>query len=105
MIKKVASEIKEVFGEYGKCFRIGGDEFEIIILNENESFINLLIDRFKSNIDNMTLSSGSKVYVSIGATFDDGMLSKHKSIANLINITDRLMYENKHINKMNNHLE
>ena len=105
MIKKVASEIKEVFGEYGKCFRIGGDEFEIIILNENKSFINLLIDRFKSNIDNMTLSSGSKVYVSIGATFDDGMLSKHKSIANLINITDRLMYENKHINKMNNHLE
>ena len=105
MIKKFASEIKEVFGEYGKCFRIGGDEFEIIILNENKSFINLLIDRFKSNIDNMTLSSGSKVYVSIGATFDDGMLSKHKSIANLINITDRLMYENKHINKMNNHLE
>lgn len=105
MIKKVASEIKEVFGEYGKCFRIGGDEFEIIILNENKSFINLLIDRFKSNIDNMTLSSGSNVYVSIGATFDDGMLSKHKSIANLINITDRLMYENKHINKMNNHLE
>lgn len=105
MIKKVASEIKEVFGEYGKCFRIGGDEFEIIILNENKSFINLLIDRFKSNIDNMTLSSGSKVYVSIGATFDDGMLSKHKSIANLINVTDRLMYENKHINKMNNHLE
>ena len=97
--------IKEVFGEYGKCFRIGGDEFEIIILNENKSFINLLIDRFKSNIDNMTLSSGSKVYVSIGATFDDGMLSKHKSIANLINITDRLMYENKHINKMSNHLE
>lgn len=105
MIKKVASEIKEVFGEYGKCFRIGGDEFEIIILNENKSFINLLIDRFKSNIDNMTLSSGSKIYVSIGATFDDGMLSKYKSIANLINITDRLMYENKHINKMNNHLE
>ena len=27
------------------------------------------------------------------------------AIANLINITDRLMYENKHINKMNNHLE
>lgn len=105
MIKKVASEIKEVFGEYGKCFRIGGDEFEIIILNENKSFINLLIDRFKSNIDNMTLSSGSKIYVSIGATFDDGMLSKYKSIANLINVTDRLMYENKHINKMNNHLE
>jgi hypothetical protein len=30
---------------------------------------------------------------------------KYKSIANLINITDRLMYENKHINKMNNNLE
>ena len=105
MIKNVASEIKEVFGDYGRCFRIGGDEFEIIILNENQTFINILIERFKTNINNMTLSSGSKVYVSIGATFDDGMLSKYKSIANLINITDRLMYENKHINKMNNNLE
>ena len=105
MIKNVASEIQEVFGDYGRCFRIGGDEFEIIILNENQTFINILIERFKTNINNMTLSSGSKVYVSIGATFDDGMLSKYKSIANLINITDRLMYENKHINKMNNNLE
>lgn len=105
MIKKVALEIKEIFGDYSKCFRIGGDEFEIIIVNENESFINLLIERFKTNIDNMILSCGSKVYVSIGVTFDDGTLSKYGTIANLINATDHLMYENKHINKMNNVLE
>ncbi len=102
LIKEVASSIKEIFGKYSKCYRIGGDEFIVITLNENSTFIQTLIDKFKEEISNKILSSGSKINVSIGSAFDDGILSKYTNLTNLINVTDRLMYENKNINKMNN---
>lgn len=105
LIIEVSSIIKEVFDDFGECFRIGGDEFEIILLNKDKEFVLGLIDSFKKLIDERKLSNGRSIYVSIGFTFDDGQLSTYDSITNIINVTDRLMYENKHLNKMNNNYE
>ena len=105
LIKEVSSIIKEVFGDFGECFRIGGDEFEIILLNKDKQFVLGLIDSFNELIAVRKLSNNRSIHVSIGYTFDDGQLTTYDSITNIINVTDRLMYENKHLNKMNNNYE
>ena len=43
--------MKNSFNEYGKVYRIGGDEFVVIITEDINEFENM-IHRFKSNITN-----------------------------------------------------
>lgn len=50
-IKTVAQCIKDVFYSYGKAYRIGGDEFCVIIFNDDEKIINELVSDLNKKIE------------------------------------------------------
>ena len=72
IIQKVAEKLSEVFNETKYIFRIGGDEFAIIIPNvtsNDKAYISKKLDKLKQKL----LSNDDalpKVFISIGITFN-----------------------------------
>lgn len=46
-IKGAASLIKDTFAEYGKVYRMGGDEFCVILKNKEEDLVKELVDKLR----------------------------------------------------------
>ena len=87
VIRYAAECISEVFGQYGKCFRIGGDEF-IAILNvdkEKIAGIDSDLDKAEKSKRGLSLSYGYAI-----AEEHPGL-----SIEELVNIADKMMYADK----------
>lgn len=91
LIIATANCISKVFDAYGKCFRIGGDEF-VVVMEDNAKDINKLMKQFdettaqwKGNYsDTLSVSYG----IAQGKTEGDG-------ISELIKTADANMYEAK----------
>lgn len=91
LIIATANCISKVFDAYGKCFRIGGDEF-VVVMDDNAEDINKLMKQFdettaqwKGNYsDTLSVSYG----IAQGKTEGDG-------ISELIKTADANMYEAK----------
>ncbi len=64
LLINVAGCIKKVFSEYGKCYRISGDEFVVIL--ENEIDETALLDKFNEECTKVSNHLGSKISVSCG---------------------------------------
>ena len=97
-ILNAANIIQEVFSPYGSCYRIGGDEFCVVIKNASQCPISQLIALLeekeqKFNTDNPSIH----MHISYGyAIYDhtmDSDLEKTRDRA------DALMYENKRKSK------
>lgn len=64
----VSQVIKSIFRYYGQCYRIGGDEFAIIIRRNNNlenlisNFEKVLADKFKNSPHQLTVSLGYSKY-------------------------------------------
>ncbi|PXV95446.1 diguanylate cyclase (GGDEF)-like protein [Lachnotalea glycerini] len=91
--------IKKAFEKVGKCYRIGGDEFAVII--NDRSFDDYL--RAMKELNNMVVKENetSKLEYSIAygyAVFEAG---KYQSLKDLIDKADKNMYKNKSIYKEN----
>lgn len=89
-----ADLIKKIFGDYGKVYRIGGDEFCTIMVNSSENKIRTLIEKLmaetaaynkQSKTVHMQIASGYALY----DAGQDADLDHTRSRA------DVLMYENK----------
>ena len=85
-LRIVSQVIKSVFESYGHCYRIGGDEFAII-LNRHKN-MEELIERFESNMAAKFKGEPCKVSVSIGYS----KYEKNDSIDEVIERADRNMY-------------
>lgn len=87
LIQNAAECILEVFGRYGKCFRIGGDEFVAILNIEKRKIPEIVksLDIAEKRKDGLSLASGYAV------------AEEHPelSIEELINIADKMMYADK----------
>lgn len=82
--------IDSVFGEYGSCYRIGGDEFACIavdldddVYEERKAKFESSFDAYKKSPYPVRMSIGSKVY------------ENHLSLDAFIKQADQSMYENK----------
>ncbi|MGN1094021.1 MAG: diguanylate cyclase domain-containing protein [Candidatus Neoclostridium sp.] len=87
LILDAAECISETFGQYGKCFRIGGDEF-IAIVNAEKSKTSELrrtLCEAAEKRDGLSLSSGYAAAVEYPGY----------SIEELINVADKMMYADK----------
>jgi len=104
-LKTACSTICEVF-KHCPVFRIGGDEFAVIIQNADYSNMESLMERFDEAADSINESSveqWKKVWVSKGfAVFRP---SKDSTAISVMQRADKLMYENKKDRKEHGKIE
>lgn len=97
LIINCATIIKNTFGDLGFCYRIGGDEFIVLLCNLSHSEIQNLINKFYCMIDQHNNNSGIKISLAIG--YDAFDINQDTTISSLISRSDKLMYKNKNKNK------
>lgn len=93
-IKVFATLLKDVFGQNIKTIRLGGDEFIILIKDDNEFFIKKFIKDLVNKLEEYNENSGKeyKIKFSYGiATYNPN----RENIEDLLNRSDEAMYRNK----------
>ena len=90
-LELVARQIYKVYGKYGAGYRIGGDEFCVIML-KNLDKIKILNCRFQEAMDNMNQNNIKLSGVSLGYAYYD---EKKMNIKDVIAQADEMMYKNK----------
>ena len=90
----VAQKIYAVYGKYGSCYRIGGDEFCVIMYRQLNR-IDELNNKFKHALEQLRKGVGSFFGVSVGYAYYD---EKKADIQAVIEEADEMMYQNKHEN-------
>lgn len=94
-IKKAAHTISEVY-KHSPVFRVGGDEFSVILKNEaykEMDSLRELLDKTMDEINAVAQEPWEKVYISKGFSVYDP--SADSSVTEVIQRADKLMYENK----------
>ena len=94
-LKAVARSLRKAYGKYGLCYRIGGDEFCVILDRRINSAQELNLD-FENAMAKKRLKESRLPNVSIGfSVFEPGKMTFQEAIAN----ADAQMYEAKKQNK------
>lgn len=94
-LKTIGQVIKEVYGEKGSCYRIGGDEF-CVILKKKLDQVDLINTEFMTALAWKRKEDIRLPFVSVGyAKFDH----KKTDIESCIKKADIMMYERKYKNK------
>ena len=92
MIITVASAMKFVFDKFGKCYRLGGDEF-IAFVEVEEKKLEELVDSFRKVLAQNDGEFVKSITVSIGCS--NATISKSNKITDIISEADKKMYEDK----------
>jgi len=92
LIKSAAAIISSCFGEYGDCFRIGGDEFAVIMHSPEKS-----PKEFKEEFDAKVKAFKGRAVSHISIAYGLVEASEHPemSIDNLVVLADKEMYLDK----------
>lgn len=91
IIKIAADSVKSVEDEHIYGFRYGGDEFLVIVKNENEEYLDDIVNRIRENINNQNITSQYHCSIAIGKAYSDRTID----VEELISIADSLMYREK----------
>ncbi len=95
-LQVIGSIIWETYGRYGKCYRIGGDEF-CVILNSADGPIDRLNENFSAALDKYRRSDKRFPYISFGYARWD---AAGETVENALETADSIMYHNKDRNKI-----
>lgn len=90
-LKEISQIIREVYDKYGCCYRIGGDEFSVILSNYNGD-IKILNDMFIQKLNEKCDKDSRIPDVSIGWSYYNENFSY---MPDVIKEADFMMYENK----------
>lgn len=90
-LREVAKRLQSVYGRYGFCYRIGGDEF-CVILNKNLDNLQNLNRQFKDSVEYMCSNDKKMSDVALGYAYYD---AEKNSIQKVIQEADDMMYKNK----------
>ena len=103
-IKEAAKIIMDCFGERGRCYRLGGDEFGAILMDETETGCTRRIRRMNERVNRFNFASGDiKMGIACGyAIFDP---EEDVDIHATIRRADKMMYEEKFQMKQRQALE
>lgn len=89
IISSAAGIIKDSFSPIGKCYRIGGDEFAVICVNQDEEAVKSAIDKFERSIREHNRNKKYKLSIAYGYEFRD---SEQLSAERLLQKADKAMY-------------
>lgn len=98
-IKKAYEIMTEVFKDYGECYRIGGDEFACLYLNNDEVLYNQKIKTLESLTKEINEKSPYRFGVSLGSAVIDKEQMNHLE---LYEKADKMMYEYRKLKKLDN---
>lgn len=88
----VAGCMKQSFEDYGKVYRIGGDEFVTILFTDEEQF-GIIKQNFDLFVDNWSGDTVPHMSVSCGAVWSDER--QWESVREIAKLADQRMYEKK----------
>ena len=98
-LKNASRLICRVF-QHSPVFRIGGDEFSVILQNEDFRNRDALVRQFEKGMDEINASTETQwehVHVAMGiAVYDQG---NDKYVIDVVRRADKVMYENKRVRK------
>ena len=94
VLEKIGNMLMTVYSKSGKCYRIGGDEFTVI-LTKNTDFFKSMVQRFDDMVEKERKADPRFPTISLGYAIQDGSGSIEKIFDN----ADEKMYENKNIRK------
>jgi diguanylate cyclase (GGDEF)-like protein len=86
VLKAVSSSLSSSLGENGTVFRYGGEEFLIFLQDSNSNFISQVLEKTRSNIENLTVPYRDQVInitISIGVATTQSI--KQNSISSINN--------------------
>lgn len=83
--------IKEIYSKYGLCYRVGGDEFCVILQKRLEG-IKELNDRFIKELQSKNMADSQPLSVSLGYSSFNPQKDK---IEDVVHLADRNMYRTK----------
>lgn len=89
LITSVAGGIKSAAGNFGKVFRVGGDEFVVILKSTDESFIETIAQKATENFKAKSEKTGIKVSASYGIAIREA----DEDIKDALKRADEKMYE------------
>ena len=99
---KLARLVRKTF-KFSHIYRVGGDEFTVIILKSDVINVETLVEEFKEEIDKLAHDESVPVYERISAAIGYSMFNKRtdECVDDVFKRADTLMYENKREMKMN----
>ena len=102
-LKTASRAICSVF-QHSPVFRIGGDEFSVILQNEDYQNRKMLIQQFEKatvRINSATENRWEQVQIAMGVAEYDPR--NDHAVNDVVRNADKIMYENKRLRKMSNH--
>lgn len=96
----VANNIHNCFATVGYCHRIGGDEFAVISLSNDEEAVKQAIQQLISQLKSSRKTDPTIPYISYGYCMYD---KEQMDLQDAIQIADDNLYEFKRANKQHNH--
>ncbi len=92
LIQKAAESLHALTDKGVSAFRVGGDEFAVIITGRDESFLNEILEKWRGKLAELNSSEdGIHCSVAVGAAFSSG----EYRISDLLELADRRMYADK----------
>jgi len=95
LINGVAQCIKETFINYDRCYRIGGDEFAVLVNEDKQEVINSLLKTFNNCVKQYNHSHEHIFSVSWGYAVAAKSNPQFDNVYDLFNSADMNMYSNK----------
>jgi diguanylate cyclase (GGDEF)-like protein len=92
-IKIVYNTMNESFSSFGVCYRMGGDEFAILMEDTNEEFFEMLSKEFKKELQQVAAKLPYPLDVAVGT--DIYSVKKWENYTLFYHQVDQKMYENK----------
>ncbi|MCH5345276.1 MAG: GGDEF domain-containing protein [Acetatifactor sp.] len=100
-IKESAHIIQNIFGEAGECYRMGGDEFCVLIKNGSLAKCKQMVDKLKAQVDRFNQSS-KDVFMQIACGYELYDKRIDYDIGDTARRADKMMYHEKFSMKQKN---
>lgn len=97
LIKKAAASIRSILDSNTDGYRVGGDEFVVVITNCTDKVLKQKVAKWEHTLDTLNKQDKTtKCNIAIGVSIQEGLVV---NIESLIAEADKNMYENKKIGK------